>query len=203
MNDIGRSEYDALRATIRERGSVRVITFLATLFAWAALLLTEIVTAVGHPLVLLLPLLVLAGGFEAVFQIHIGVERVGRYLQVAYEERLGAPGGDGGPAGPGWETVAMSYGRAYPSAGSDALFSRVFLLGDLVNLLWLIVAAGPPSSVPWLAVLAAHLGFALRVVAAGRRAARQRGEDLERFRALLETSPPADHSSGAGSRLSP
>jgi len=64
MNDRERAEYEALRATIRERGEIS-------------------------------------------FFIHIGIERVGRYLQVLYE-----PDGR-------WEHTIMAYGKSYlGSAGS-------------------------------------------------------------------------------------
>ena len=39
------------------------------------------------PLATLVPLLVLAAAFECVFALHVGIERVGRYLQVFYEDR--------------------------------------------------------------------------------------------------------------------
>ncbi len=64
----------------------------------------------------LLPLLVLAATFEINFFVHTGVERIGRYLQVFYEERAGTTG---------WETTAMTYGAKYPS-GLDPLFSALF-----------------------------------------------------------------------------
>ncbi len=200
MDELDRSEYRSLRATIQQRGSVRTITFLATMIGWAALLLTALLSTAESPFVLLLPLLVLAAGFEAVLQIHIGVERVGRYVQVAYEERRGAAGGDSGAAVAGWETTAMSYGRAYRSAGSDSLFSPMFLLADGVNVLWLLFGTGNPFGSFGPAVLAVHVVFGARVVLARRSAARQRAEDLVRFRALLARGPETDHSSGGGSR---
>src|SRR3954463_9411331 len=76
-------EYRALRATIRARGTARVWVFVVGLSAWAALMVAT--TAVsGVPMVALVPLVVLAGTFEAVFALHIGVERIGRYIQVFY-----------------------------------------------------------------------------------------------------------------------
>jgi hypothetical protein len=59
----------------------------------------------------------LAAGFEAVFALHVGVERIGRYLQVFHEDA-------GGP--PAWERHAMAFGP--PSAGGrvDPLFSGLF-----------------------------------------------------------------------------
>ncbi len=33
----------------------------------------------------MVPLTVLVGGFEAVWTLHVGVERIGRFIQVSYE----------------------------------------------------------------------------------------------------------------------
>ena len=78
-------EYTALRETIRERGTARVWIFVAGLVAWAALVIATAALA-ALPVATLLPLLILAGTFEAVFSLHAGVERVGRYIQVFFEE---------------------------------------------------------------------------------------------------------------------
>ena len=42
-------------------------------------------------------LAILVGGFEAIHALHVGAERIGRYLQVYYEDT---------PDGPRWETTA-------------------------------------------------------------------------------------------------
>src|SRR5258708_32122541 len=73
-------EYKSLRATIRERGTARLWIFVSGIAAWAAAsLATTAITA--SPVATVVPLLVLAAVFEAGFAIHIGVERLGRYLQ--------------------------------------------------------------------------------------------------------------------------
>jgi hypothetical protein len=77
-------EYIALRATIRERGTARVCIFAGGLAAWAAASIATAALA-STPVAVLLPLLVLAAAFEAVFALHVGVERIGRYLQVFHE----------------------------------------------------------------------------------------------------------------------
>jgi len=77
-------EYTALRTTIRERGTTRVWIFLVGIIAWAALT-TATAALASSPLAVLLPLLILAATFEAVYALHVGVERIGRYLQVFYE----------------------------------------------------------------------------------------------------------------------
>src|SRR5687768_11340035 len=91
------SEFEALRATIRERGTVRLCAVLLGLGLWAALLVAVRVSRLDG-FVTLTPLLVLAAAFEVSFFVHTGVERVGRYLQVFYEEAAGSRG---------WETIAM------------------------------------------------------------------------------------------------
>src|SRR5262245_14681208 len=96
-------EYRALRDTIRERGSLRVILFVVTMIAWAAATIATAALA-ALPVATLLPLLLLAAGFDAIFAIYTGVERVGRYLQVFYDN-------DGARE---WERTAMMYGRSFP-----------------------------------------------------------------------------------------
>lgn len=187
MEELHDREYKALRATIRERGTVRVITFFVTLCVWGALELA-VLAHPHHVIAPLVPLMVLVAGFETVFQLHLGVERVGRYLQAAYEQS------------PGWETAAMAYGKAYPSAGSDPLFARIFLLATLIGILPSVSFIGAPvvyfiAGVPltggtsivlaFAALILAHVAFGARIVMARRRAGRQRAEDLARFRDLL------------------
>ncbi|MEO5741580.1 MAG: hypothetical protein ABIS29_13400 [Vicinamibacterales bacterium] len=123
--------------------------------------------------VALVPFLVLAGTFEINFFIHTGVERIGRYIQVFYEERAGAVG---------WETTAMSYGARFPS-GLDPLFSSLFAAAASLNFFtsWLVAERRPI----WFAVsFVAHLAFGYRIVYANKSAASQRARDLERFRNL-------------------
>ena len=95
-------EYKALRATIRERGTARVWVFLAGLAIWAALIIaTTVLTAL--PAAGILTLFFLASTFEAVFALHVGVERIGRYLQVFHE----AAGESAS-----WEAAVMGFGPA-------------------------------------------------------------------------------------------
>ena len=178
MGDLPRDEYKALRATIRERGTVRSITFFVAIAVWASLGFAFL--ASGHPAGSLPALMVLVAGFETVFQLHVGVERVGRYLQVAYEEPPQAPAA----TRPKWETTTMAYGQARPSAGSDPLFARIFLAAMLVNVLPVLAfRAHWPLEVALLVL--AHAAFGLRVLLAARQAGRQRAADLVRFRELL------------------
>jgi len=162
------TEYDALRATIRERGTVRMILLPVTFGLWGAAAIAT-TAAIALPVAALLPLIVLAAGFEAIYALHVNVERIGRYIQVFHEP-------DGG-----WEHVAMAYGQRFPGKGSDALFSGLFLIATALN--YLPVALG--GEVPELVVAGLlHLLLALHIGTARSRASRQRLQDLERFQAL-------------------
>jgi hypothetical protein len=170
-------EYRALRATIRERGTMRLVVTVITFVAWAALALEWS----SVPVFGLFPLLVLVAGFEVVFATHVGVERIGRYLQVHYETADGLPG---------WEHRAMEVGaRAGAGSGIDPLFSSVFVIATLLNLIpvgLMSAGEGPmlAGSVPLeLAVFGMlHLVFIGRVFQARRFAAGQRARDLELFK---------------------
>src|SRR5688572_1505919 len=108
-----RSEYVILRRTIARRGALRPIVVLAGTAVWAALLIAVLV-ALPYPVAAAIPLLVLAATFEVVRPLHFGAERIGRYLQVFYEE----DGDPGRPLSdtPSWERVAMNLG-AVPGVG--------------------------------------------------------------------------------------
>src|SRR5689334_22610803 len=103
---LGHEEYRALRATIRERGTLRHLTTVITFFVWAATMLWAALS-LGAPTFVLVPLLVLAAGFEIGFSLHVGVERIGRYLQVRYERESATL--------VCWETTAMAL--RVPSGG--------------------------------------------------------------------------------------
>jgi hypothetical protein len=170
-------EYSALRATIRERGTARVCIFAAGIAVWAAAVIA-IAALASSPVAMLLPLLVLAAMFEAVFALHIGVERIGRYLQVFHE----GSGGSGGPDGSGWEHAAMAFGRPAGAASTDALFTPIFFLAALFNLMPALILE--PQRVELIFVGGAHALFALRLFVARQSAAKQRAIDLERFQTL-------------------
>ena len=162
-------EYRALRETIRERGTARVWIFVAGLVAWAALVIATAALA-ALPVATLLPLLVLAGTFEAVFSLHAGVERVGRYIQVFFEE------------GSGWEHVAMACGRAPRGTGVDPLFGNIFLIATLLNFVPVLIAE--PVATEVVVIGTAHLLLTARVLIARRAAGRQRAADLAQFQKL-------------------
>ncbi len=167
-------EYKALRATIRDRGTARVWIFVVGLAVWGGLLLGTAV-AVSGPVGTLLPLLVLVSVFEAVYALHTGVERIGRYVQVFHES-------DGIATTARWEHTAMAFGRADTRSGPDPLFAPVFVLAALCNFIPAILAGAVP--VEWAVIGAVHLLFVGHVLLAKRRAAGQRRADLERFETL-------------------
>jgi len=174
MTGRDQEEYAALRATIRERGTARVWLFAAGFIAWGALTLATAALA-STPLGTLLPLLVLAALFEAIFALHVGVERVGRYIQVFHEAD-----------GQGWEHAAMAFGRPKSAAAVDPLFTLLFALAVVFNAVPALLLH--PTIEEIVFVGGAHALFALRLVLARAAAARQRAIDLERFAQLKRGS---------------
>jgi hypothetical protein len=168
-------EYRALRATIRERGTARVWIGWTGLAAWAAL---TIATAglVAIPAIALVPLLVLAATFEIVFSLHTGVERIGRYLQVFYEDEDDAPRR--------WETTIMSFAGRQTTIGADPLFAAFFESAVALNLTLVLLAE--PRAVEWVVLGTVHVLVAARIVIARRETSRQRALDLEDFRRLRQ-----------------
>lgn len=168
-------EYAALRATIRERGSIRVVLMVSTVAAWGALAMA-IRVWLGAPWASLLPLVVLTAGFEAVFALHVGVERIGRFLQVVYEghdeDRLTRPT---------WEHCAMRFGQAAATGPRvDPLFTGLFVTAVAVNVLpaaWDAVT-GQLSAGAALTLGVVHLLPVVRMLQARAYAARQRALDL-------------------------
>jgi hypothetical protein len=167
MSTTEQEQYRALRATIRERGTARILIFAVGLIAWAALILAT-ATLLAVPLATLVPLVTLAATFEAVYALHVGVERVGRYLEVFFDDS--------------WESAAMAFGRPTGAAVIDPLFAIVFAIAALVNLAPLLIAQ--PTMPEWVFVGGAHALFGVRIVFAKLTAAKQRQVDRERFLAL-------------------
>ena len=177
-------EFRALRATIRERGSVRFIVTLITFSAWAAAILT---TSVLLPFTLfcLVPLTVLAVGFETTFALHIGVERIGRYLHVHYESAH--PDAATGQAQ--WERTVSRFRAA--GGGVRPLMPALFIAAGLLNIT-LGAANGLDGENGWLAddllalapIAALHAGFLVRVVLAQRFSDTQRERDQHEFERL-------------------
>jgi hypothetical protein len=169
------NEYRALRATIRERGTARVCLFAGGFAAWGAMTLATTALA-STPLATLLPLLVLAALFEAIYALHVGVERIGRYIQVFHEQETDR----------GWEHAAMAFGTPKGAATVDALFSWMFALATVFNAAPALLLN--PTIEEIVFVGGAHALFALRLFIARQAGLRQRAIDLERF-AQLKRGP--------------
>jgi hypothetical protein len=173
------AEYSVLRQTIASRGTARIVLFPITMIAWAALALIVLAFA-DAPMAALYPFAVLVGGFEAIHALHVGVERVGRYLQVYYENLQ---------TGPRWETTVMSVGPALPGGGIDPLFSVVFAGATFLNAFSALAFRTKLTATEMGVVGVLHLAFVIRIVRARGAAARQRAVELESFRAIHSQIP--------------
>lgn len=171
------SEFRSLRQTISLRGTARMALLPFTMLGWA--LVAVLLLLFGDlPAAVIFPLAILVGGYEAIHALHVGAERIGRYLQVYYEDAADAPR---------WETTAMAVGPALPGGGIDPLFSVVFVSATLANL---IPAFTPEPTRPELAILLPlHVAFVVRIVRARGAAARQRAVELESYRAIKTQTP--------------
>jgi hypothetical protein len=166
------AEFTVLRQTIAARGTTRIVLLPVTVLAWAALA-TVLVIFPPLPVAVLFPLAILVAGFEAIHALHVGAERIGRYLQVFYEDD---------PEGPRWEHTAMAVGPALPGGGIDPLFTVVFVLVTIINVLPSLLPRPLPVELAVVGTL--HVAFLLRLIRARGAAARQRAVELESFRAL-------------------
>ena len=173
---LSEQEFTVHRQTIAARGTTRMVLLPVTLIGWSALSLVLLLFS-EVPLAALLPLAVLVGGFEAIHALHVGVERVGRYLQVFYET---------GNDTPRWETTAMSVGPSLPGGGIDPLFSVVFVCTTFLNAIPALLPQ--PTRLELGVVSALHAAFIFRVIRARGAAARQRAVELETYRALRNES---------------
>jgi hypothetical protein len=156
-----------MRATVRERGTARVCLFAIGVAVWAGLLLATVALTLP-PVAALIPLIALVAAFEAVFALHVGVERIGRYLLVFHDDQ--------------WERVAGSLGPMKGGPPIDPLFAVPFLLAAVINLIPLMLTT--PIVQELILVGGAHASFAARVLSARAAAARQRTVDTARFTKL-------------------
>jgi hypothetical protein len=175
------SEFIALRATIASRGTARMVLLPITLIGWASL--AVVVVLFGDlPVAVLPPLAVLVGGFEAINALHVGAERIGRYLQVFHE---------GSPDGATWETTAMAVGPRLPGGGVDPLFSVVFAAAAILNMTTALVPE--PTPLETLVIGGLHAMFLARIARARQVAGSQRTRELRAFqhaRAARSTAAP-------------
>jgi len=167
-------EFDVLRQTIAWRGTARMVLVPVTFMVWAALSLVVILFA-DLPVAALFTLVVLGAGFEAAHALHVGAERIGRFLQVYYE---------GGPDSPRWETSVTSVGPGLPGGGIDPLFTFIFAAAAFLNMMLVLLPGPSRTELGIIGVL--HLGFVVRLVRARGASARQRAVELESFKAVRE-----------------
>ena len=175
-----RTEYLVLRRTIGQRGALRPILMLGGTAIWAAIL-TAVVVLLPYPVAAAIPLLVLVVTFEVIRPLHFGAERIGRYLQVFYEEA----GESGRPLRdtPAWERVAMNFG-AVPGVGGHPLFVPSFLMATALN--YLAVLLPQPVAIEMSVMAIPHLAFIAWLAAAHRAMRNQRTIELTRLRELVE-----------------
>ena len=175
------SEYLVLRQTIAQRGALRPVLVLCGVAIWAALLIA-VLALLPYPVAAAIPLLALAVTFEVIRPLHFGAERIGRYIQVFYEE-AGEPNRSLTDT-PSWERVAMSFG-AVPGVGGHPLFVPVFLLATAIN--YLAVLLPRPVAIEVSVMALPHLAFIAWLVAADRAMRNQRAIELARMRDLRNT----------------
>jgi hypothetical protein len=183
MERTSSAEYLVLRETIAARGSLRPVLLIIGVGIWAVLL-TAVLVLLPYPLVVAIPLLILAATFEAIRPLHFGAERIGRYLQVFYEED-GQPGRPLADT-PSWERVAMSLGPV-PGVGGNPLFVPLFFIATIVNYVPVLLAqpAALPVEIGMLAV--PHVAFVIWLIYCDRAMRAQRPAELARFRELRQS----------------
>ena len=174
------TEYLVLRQTIAQRGALRPILVLIGLAFWAITLIA-VLALLPYPVAAAIPLLVLVATFEVIRPLHFGAERIGRYIQVFYEED-GDPGRPLSDA-PAWERVAMSFG-VVPGVGGHALFVPLFLIATALN--YLAVLLPRPATVEVSAMAIPHLAFIVWMVTVDRAMRSQRTIELARLRELYK-----------------
>jgi hypothetical protein len=177
MPDLAGAEYTALRDTIRTRGGARPLVLVGGVAAWGALLLA-VLAWLSLPVASVVPLMVLLATFEALRTLHSGVERIGRYIQIYFEQREASAAG--GP--PAWEHTAMAFGPTVPGAGGHPLFLPLFLLAVVVN--FVAVLLPDPLAVELGALAVPHLAFVVWLLRCDRAMRKQRQVELARFEQL-------------------
>ena len=146
-----------------------------------ALALTAVLVWLPYPLASAIPLVVLAATFEAIRPLHFGAERIGRYVQVFYEE-AGEPGRSLRDT-PSWERVTLSFG-VVPGVGGNPLFVPIFFLATAVNYLAILLSG--PVAID-LAIMAVPHAILVGWLIANHRAMKtQRTIELERLRNLAK-----------------
>jgi hypothetical protein len=179
MDPLRLEEFRVLRETIRSRGGLRLAAALAALVGWA-LTLVAVLAWVPNPIAGSIPLVLLLAGFEVNRMMHLGAERIGRYLQVFFEDFVAA-----GADKPAWETTAMAFGPAVPGAGGHPLLLPVFLIATVINMLAVVLP--DPTPIELGVMSAPHAAFLIWMTVSDRAMRRQRARELARFQELRRT----------------
>jgi hypothetical protein len=176
------TEYRILRETIARRGSLRPLLAVIGFGVWAVIL-AGVLIWLTYPLAAIIPLLMLVATFEVIRPLHFGAERIGRYVQVFYEEagQTERPLADT----PSWERVAMRL-SAVPGTGGHPLFVPIFFLATITNTLPVLLAAPMATAIELTALGVPHLAFLVWLVNADRAMRKQRAAELDQFRALYK-----------------
>ena len=178
---LSESEFTALRATIASRGTARMVLVPVVILGWGCLAIVVVLFG-DLPIAALPPLAILVAGFEAINALHVGVERIGRYLQVFYE---------GTPGAPAWETTAMAIAPRVRGGGVDPLFTVVFSATTILNMTTALVPE--PTPLETLVIGGFHAAFLVRVARARQVAGAQRGRDLQAFQDARLARPVTHH----------
>lgn len=175
------AEYLVLRQTIAQRGALRPILVLIGLGIWAAVLIA-VLALLPYPVAAAIPLLTLVVTFEVIRPLHFGTERIGRYLQVFYEEagEINRPLTDT----PSWERVAMKFGSV-PGVGGHPLFVPLFFFATAVQIFLFGMLLRPSGAVNGI-VAALHVLFVVWIFMADRAMRSQRAIELARLHELRD-----------------
>jgi hypothetical protein len=177
VNEIQIREFEALRQTIRSRGTARALAFLAGICAWG-IVLVAVLAWLPNPLTAMVPLIILVSVFEAIRSLHLGVERIGRYVQVFFEQSST----ETPLAPPAWETTAMAFGPTVAGAGGHPLFLPLILIATLLNYL-AVLLPGPVLVELWTLAIP-HVAFIIWMLYCDRGMRKQRATERARFSAL-------------------
>jgi hypothetical protein len=181
LDPVQLEEFRALRATIRERTTARVLIVVVAFVGWSALALA-VMLVVPAPLLLLVPLVLLLAGFEANLKIVRATDLMATYLRVTFEENRGIPG---------WETASANLARRGRGTREDPLFLWLFVALVGASYLCVVLAIGETAetsarnrqdALDLALVTASHVAVAARFVLAGRGLRAARRADRDRFR---------------------
>jgi hypothetical protein len=186
-------EFRALQAAIRERTSARLLFLAIAWVGWASLATAIMLVLPAAPL-LVLPLVLLLASFEVNLGIIRGVEHIGAYLRLAFEERRAVPG---------WETASADLARRYPRGVADPVLFWPFVAVLGANYLCVVLAAGETAdpaihvredSLDLALVTALHAAVLVRFVFGRRGLASGREREFQKIRAVTgsdgTSSPP-------------